>query len=161
MNSFFTVPVIIIPQWISVINIYDEVTHKLLAVIGWLYLFILGRHTCICICFLSNIRCVSFFSNKWILSIFCERQISIKLFYLYQRLQCTDNYFFKIKFVLFLYLLPSASWKETTCLDIFLLSDRQWGTEHQYLLSRFLHITITYNLLHLRLWYVDVVTEIA
>ena len=81
MNSFFTVPVIIIPQWISVINIYDEVTHKLLAVIGWLYLYILGRHTCICICFLSNIRCVSFFFNKWILSIFCERQISIKLFF--------------------------------------------------------------------------------
>ena len=36
--------------------------------------------------------------------------VSIKLFYLYQRLQCTDNYFFKIKFVLlFLYLLLSAS----------------------------------------------------
>ena len=51
----------------------------MLAVIGWLYLFLLGRHTCISICFLSNIRCVSFFSNKWILSIFCERQISIKL----------------------------------------------------------------------------------
>jgi hypothetical protein len=44
--------------------------------------------------------------------IFCERQISIKLLYLYQRLQCTDNYFFKIKFVLFLYLLLSVSWKE-------------------------------------------------
>jgi hypothetical protein len=28
--------------------------------------------------------------------------------------------------------------RKTTCLDIFLLSDRQWGTEHQYLLSRFL-----------------------
>ena len=27
--------------------------------------------------------------------IFCKRQISIKLFYLYQKLQCTDNYFFK------------------------------------------------------------------
>ena len=40
--------------------------------------------------------------------IFCKRQISIKLFYLYQKLQCTDNYFFKIKFVLFLYLLLSA-----------------------------------------------------
>ena len=52
----------------------------MLAVIGWLYLFLLGQHTCISICFLSNIRCVSFFSNKWILSIFCERQISIKLF---------------------------------------------------------------------------------
>ena len=41
--------------------------------------------------------------------IFCKRQISIKLFYLYLRLQCTDNYFFKIKFVVFLYLLLSAS----------------------------------------------------
>jgi hypothetical protein len=44
--------------------------------------------------------------------IFCKRQISIKLFYLYQRFQCTDNYFFKIKFVLFDYLLLSVSWKE-------------------------------------------------
>ena len=32
--------------------------------------------------------------------------------------------------------------RETTCLDIFLLSDRQWGTDHQYLLSRFLGISI-------------------
>jgi hypothetical protein len=46
------------------------------------------------------------------LSIFCKRQISIKLFYLYQRLQCRDNYFFKIKFVFFLYLQLWASWKE-------------------------------------------------
>jgi hypothetical protein len=29
------------------------------------------------------------------LNIFCKRQISIKLFSLYQRLQCRDNYFFK------------------------------------------------------------------
>jgi len=42
---------------------------------------------------------------KRILNIFCKRQIAIKLFYLYQRLQCTDSYFFKIKFVFFLYLL--------------------------------------------------------
>ena len=46
------------------------------------------------------------------LSIFCKRQISIKLLYLYQRLQCRDNYFFKIKFVFFLYLRLSASSKE-------------------------------------------------
>jgi len=32
--------------------------------------------------------------------------------------------------------------RKTTCLDIFLLSDRQWGTEHQYLLSRFLGVSI-------------------
>ena len=40
---------------------------------------------------------------------FSVKDISIKLFYLYQRLQYTDNYFCKIKFVLFLYLLLSAS----------------------------------------------------
>ena len=32
---------------------------------------------------------------KEFLYIFCKRQISIKLFYFYQRLQCTDNYFKK------------------------------------------------------------------
>ena len=45
-------------------------------------------------------------------NIFCKRQILIKLFYLYQRLQCRDKYFFKIKFVFFLYLRLSASSKE-------------------------------------------------
>ena len=38
---------------------------------------------------------------KYFFYIFCTRQISIKLVYLYQRRQCTDNYFFKFKFVLF------------------------------------------------------------
>jgi hypothetical protein len=37
---------------------------------------------------------------------------TIKVFYFHQRLQFTDNYFFKDKFAFFLYLLPSASWKE-------------------------------------------------
>ena len=46
------------------------------------------------------------------LNIFCKRQISIKLFYLYQRLQCRDNYFFTNKFVFFFYLLLSSSWKK-------------------------------------------------
>ena len=46
------------------------------------------------------------------LSIFCKKQISIKLFYLYQRFQCRDKYFFKIKFAFFLYLWLSASSKE-------------------------------------------------
>jgi hypothetical protein len=46
------------------------------------------------------------------LNIFSERQISIKLFYLYQRFQCRDNYFFKIKSAFFLYLWLSASCKE-------------------------------------------------
>jgi hypothetical protein len=43
---------------------------------------------------------------------FSVKDISIKLFYLYQRLQCRDKYFFKIKFVFFLYLWLSASSKE-------------------------------------------------
>jgi hypothetical protein len=54
----------------------------------------------------------SAYHSRRCLNIFCKRQISIKLFYLYQRLQCRDNYFFKIKFVFFLYLRLSASWKE-------------------------------------------------
>ena len=62
----------------------------------------------------------------------------MKLFYLYQRLQCTDNYFFKIEFAFFLYLLfwlyiheSEKHERKTICLDIFLLSDRE------YLLSGF------------------------
>ena len=39
------------------------------------------------------------FNVTQIFYIFCKRQISIKLFYLYQRFQYTDNYFFKITFV--------------------------------------------------------------
>jgi hypothetical protein len=77
------------------------------------------------------------------LNIFCKRQISIKLLYLYQRLQCRDNYFFKIKFVFFLYLLLSVYHEtKTICLYIFLISDIYWGTEHQYLFSGFLGVSI-------------------
>ena len=57
--------------------------------------------------------------------IFCKRQISIKLFYLYQRLQCTDDYFFKIKSVYFFIYCCNHHERKTTCLDIFLLLDRQ------------------------------------
>jgi hypothetical protein len=46
------------------------------------------------------------------LRIFCKRQISIKLFYLYRSLQWRDKYFLKIKFVFCLYLRLSASSKE-------------------------------------------------
>ena len=56
------------------------------------------------------------------LNIFCKRQISIKLFYLYQKLQCRDKYFFIIKFAFFLYLRLSASSK--AFMYIFLISDR-------------------------------------
>jgi hypothetical protein len=80
-----------------------------------------------------------------------ETTVSNQLFYLYQRLEYRDNYFFKIKFVFFLNLLLSASLKEND-LPLYISDIRQiLGTEHQYLFSRF-HITITYNLLHLQLW---------
>jgi hypothetical protein len=96
--------------------------------------------------------------------IFCKRQISIKLFYLHQRLQCTENYFFKIKFVLFLYLLLSASWKEND-LSWYISAIRQTMRSRTPVFTQpfswRLHITITYNLPHLRLWYVDIVTVIA
>jgi hypothetical protein len=46
------------------------------------------------------------------LNIFCKRQISIKLSYLYQRYEYRDNYFFKIEFVFFLYLLLSVDGME-------------------------------------------------
>ena len=89
------------------------------------------------------------------LNIFCKRQISIKLFYLYQRLQCRDNYFFKIIFVFFLYLRLSASSKEND-LPLCIISDiRQtvWYRRPVFI-QRFpwrVHVTITYNLQHLRL----------
>ena len=78
---------------------------------------------------------------------------------MYQRLQCTDNYFFKIKFVLFLYLLLSASWKEND-LSWYISVIRQTVVYRTPVFtlpfSWRLHITITYNLQHLWLWYVDV-----
>jgi hypothetical protein len=54
------------------------------------------------------------------LNIFCKREILIKLFYLYQRFEYRDNYFFKIN------LLLSALWNENDLplyiSDIILLS---------------------------------------
>ena len=98
------------------------------------------------------------------LNIFCKRQISIKLFYLYQSIQCKDKYFFKIKFVFFLYLRLSASSKESDLpLCIYFWYQTDMGYRTPVFIQRFpwrLHITITYNLPHLRLWYADVVTVI-
>ena len=45
--------------------------------------------------------------------------------------------------------------RKTTCLDIFLLSDRQWGTEHQYLLGRFLGVSILQLLIIYSIYYYD------
>jgi hypothetical protein len=93
-----------------------------------------------------------------------KRQISIKLFYLYQKLQCRDNYFFKIKFGFFLYLLLSALWKENDLL-LYISDIRQIvGYRTPVFIQPFpwrLYITITFNLPNLRLWYADVVTVIA
>ena len=95
---------------------------------------------------------------------FYEREISIKLFYLYQRLQCRDNYFFKIKFGFFRYLLLSALWKETYLL-LYISDIRQIvGYRTPVFIQPFpwrLHITIPFNLPNLRLWYADVVTVIG
>jgi hypothetical protein len=104
------------------------------------------------------------FHNLKILNIFCKRQISIKLFYLYQRLQCRDNYFFKIKFVFILYLLLSASWKENDLSWYISVIRQTVGYRTPVFTQPFswhLYIAIAYNLPHLRLWYVDVVIEIA
>jgi hypothetical protein len=105
-----------------------------------------------------NITQQEFFYN------FCKRQISNKLFYLYQtqRLQCTHNYFFKIKFVLFLHLLLSVMKGKRSVLIYFCYqTDKKVQTPvFTQPFSWRLHITITYNLLHLR-HYVDIVTIIA
>ena len=74
---------------------------------------------------------------------------------MYQRLQCRQYYFFKIKFVLFLYL---ASWKENDLswyisVIIQTVGYRTPGFAQPF--SWHLHITIPYNLPHLRLWYLN------
>ena len=74
------------------------------------------------------------------------------------RRQCTYNYFFKIKIVLFLYLLLSASWKENDLswyISVIRQTVRYPTPIFTQPFSWRLHITITYNLPHLRLWYVD------
>ena len=84
---------------------------------------------------------------------------------MYQRIQCTNNYFFKIKFVFFLYLLSSVSWNENDISWYISIIRQTVGYRTPTFTLSFswcLHITITYNLQHLRLWYyVDVVTVIA
>ena len=72
-----------------------------------------------------------------------------------------DNYFFQIKFVFFLYLLSSASWKENDLSwYIFVIRHAVGYRTPAFTLpfSLRLHITIAYILLHLRQWYVAVVT---
>jgi hypothetical protein len=63
---------------------------------------------------------------------------------------------FKIKFVC-IYCCQHHK-RKTTYLDIFLLSDRQWGTEHKYLLSRFLGVSILQLLIIYRIYDYDMLT---
>ena len=55
-------------------------------------------------------------------------------------------------FYFYIYCCQHHERKTITCLDIFLLSDRQWGTEHQYLLSRFLGISVLQLLIIYRIY---------
>jgi branched-subunit amino acid transport protein AzlD len=48
--------------------------------------------------------------------------------------------------------------RKMTCLDMFLLLDRQWGTEYQYLLSRFLDVSILQLLIFYRIYDYDMLT---
>jgi len=48
--------------------------------------------------------------------------------------------------------------EKTVCLYIFLLSDRQWGTEHQHLLSHFLGVSILQLLIIYHIYDSDMLT---
>ena len=89
-----------------------------------------------------------------ILNIFSKRQILFKLFYLFQRLQWTDNCFFKINFVFFLYLLCQHHERKTICLDIHCISviRQTVGTEHKHLFCRFLDVSILQLLIIYRIY---------
>ena len=95
---------------------------------------------------------------------------SVKDIYQLNYLICIKDFnaqtitFFKIKFVLFLYLLLSASWKENDLSWYISVIGQTVGYRTPVFTQPFswrLNITITYNLPHLQLWYVDVVTVIA
>ena len=80
------------------------------------------------------------------------------VFHLYQRFQWTDITSLKLNLFYFFIYCWQHHERKTTCLDIFLLSDRQWGTEHQYLLSRFLGVSILQLLIIYRIYDYDMLT---
>jgi hypothetical protein len=100
------------------------------------------------------------------LNIFCKRQILIKLFYVCQRLRNAET-ITSLKLDLFYFFICSCQHHErkTICLYVYISDIRQTVRYRTpvfiQLFPLHLHITITYNLPHLRLWYVDVVTVIA
>jgi hypothetical protein len=76
-----------------------------------------------------------------------------------ERLQCIDNYFFKIKIVFYrLYLLRQHHERKTIFLGISLLSDIQWGTEPQHLLCCFLGVSILQLSIFYRVYDYDMLT---
>ena len=85
-------------------------------------------------------------------------QLNYNVFHLYQRLQWTDITSLKLNLFYFFIYCWQHHERKTTCLDIFLLSDRQWGTEHQYLLSRFLGVSILQLLIIYRIYDYDMLT---
>ena len=69
------------------------------------------------------------------------------MFYLYQRFQCRDNYFFKMKFVFFLYLRLSVSWKENdlTTLTVVVIWLIDWYPQESGYILPYLYIGQTSN----------------
>jgi hypothetical protein len=84
---------------------------------------------------------------------------------LYQRLQCRANTSLKLNLLSFFICDCQHHQRKTICLYVYISDIRQIvGYRTPVFIQRFpwhLHITITYNLPHLRLWYADVVTVIA
>jgi hypothetical protein len=68
------------------------------------------------------------------------------------------NYFFKIRFVFFFIYCRQHHERKTICLDIIFLSDRQWGTEPQHLLCRFLGVSMLQLLIIYRIYDYDMLT---
>jgi hypothetical protein len=84
--------------------------------------------------------------------IVCKRRISVKLFYLYQRLQCTDNYFYKIKFVFISVFTAVIIMKGKRSVLIYFCYQTDSGDRTPVFTQPFswrLHITITYDLPHI------------
>ena len=92
------------------------------------------------------------------LNIFCKRQISIKLFYLYQRFNAETITPFKLNLFSFFICCCQYHETKTICLYIFLLSDIYWDTEHQYLFSGFLGVSILQLLIIYRIYDYDKLT---
>ena len=105
---------------------------------------------------------------KKILTFSVKDRSQLNYFVCNQRLQCRDNYFFKIKFVFFLYLRLSASWKENDlplCIYFWYQTDRGVPNTSIYsdiflvsLISRFLDVSILQLLIIYRIYDYELLT---